>query len=82
MSMLDEPCPVCGQGYLTPHVNTMSVVLNGTEYELPSHFAVCNSCHSEIADADDMDQNAEYMKLLSERVQCEMREKLLDRPTE
>jgi len=80
MSLKNESCPVCGQGYLTPHVDTMSVVLNGTEYELPSHFAICNNCKSEIADADDIDQNAEYMKLLSEKVQCEMREKLLDRP--
>lgn len=81
MSMIDEPCPVCGQGYLTPKVDTMSVVLNGTEYELPSHFALCNTCHSEIADADDINQNAEYMKLLSERVQCDLREQLLNRPS-
>jgi len=81
MTMLNL-CPVCHQGYLTPQVDTNTIVIYEKSYDLPCHFAVCNFCESEIADADDINQNAEYMKLLSERVQCDFREQLLDQPTE
>jgi len=69
MTMSNEPCPVCGAGYLTAQVGTCHVVLNGKDYDLPSYFAVCNNCESEIADADDIDQNAEIMRELRRRVE-------------
>lgn len=83
MSMTDEPCPVCGAGYLTPQVGMCRVVLNGKEYELPSYFAVCHNCGSEVADADDINQNAELMRDLRRRVETSLEyDALVGRPGE
>lgn len=75
-----QACPVCGQGHLTPQVDTNKVVINGKSYDLPCHFAICNTCESEVADADDAQQNAEYMKSLRQRVENEMTKKLKEKP--
>jgi len=72
VSMTDEPCPVCGSGYLTPQVSTCRIILKGTEYELPSYFAICHKCGSEVADADDVNQNAEIMRDLRRKVETSM----------
>ena len=68
MTQLYE-CPVCGEGHLTPVVDSLRVVLNGNEYEIPSHYAVCNTCHSEVGDADDMAQNKQEMERLRKFVE-------------
>lgn len=80
--MSNEPCPVCGEGYLVPQVGTCRVVLNGKEYDLPSYFAVCHNCESEIADADDINQNAEIMRDLRRRVETSLEYDVLQKPGE
>ena len=52
-----QTCPACGEGNLTPQVETNTVTANGKSYEIPTHFAVCNMCESEVADYDDTRQN-------------------------
>ena len=73
-------CPVCGRGHLTPQVDTNTVVINGKSYDMPCHFAICNTCESEVADADDAEQNARLMKKIRQKVENEMIEKLKEKP--
>lgn len=54
-------CPVCGIGHLTPQCDIRRFVFDNKEYDLPSYYAVCNSCESEVADADDSSQNKQEM---------------------
>jgi len=75
-----QACPVCGQGHLTPQVDTNTVVINGKSYDLPCHFAICNTCESEVADTDDACENARLMKELRQRVENEMTNKLKEKP--
>ena len=67
MTML-QTCPVCGEGHLTPQVSAMEIVINGTTYELPSYYAICNMCESEVADADDANENARVMRELRDSI--------------
>ena len=74
-----QACPVCGQGHLTPQVDTNTVVINGKSYDMPCHFAICNTCESEVADADDAQQNAEYMKSLLRDLNADLRDILMSK---
>lgn len=67
MTML-EVCPVCGQGHLTAQVSKIDITINGKQYELPSYYAICNSCESEVADADDVNENARVMRELRDNI--------------
>ena len=69
-------CPVCHQGYLTPQVDTNTIVIYEKSYDLPCHFAVCNFCESEIADADDTNQNAQFMRDLLNDLSADLRDVL------
>ena len=75
MTMLNL-CPVCHQGYLTPQVDTNTIVIYEKSYDLPCHFAVCNFCESEIADADDTNQNAQHMRNLLDELGADLRDVL------
>jgi HTH-type transcriptional regulator/antitoxin MqsA len=67
MTMLTV-CPVCGEGHLTPQVGRLDITINGRDYELPSYYAICNSCESEVADADDVNENARVMRELRDSI--------------
>lgn len=75
-----ERCPVCGIGCLTRQVSSNSITLNGKTYELPFHYAICNRCECEVANADDVNENAKLMKELRQSVENEMSEKLKEKP--
>ena len=77
-----ERCPVCGIGCLTPQVSSNPITLNGTTYDLPCYYSICNRCESEVADADDVNENAKLMKELRQKVENEMAEKLKERKNE
>jgi len=69
-------CPVCHQGYLAPQVKTNTIVIYEKSYDLPCHFAVCNFCESEIADADDTRQNAQCMRNLLDELTADLKDLL------
>lgn len=80
MTMNNELCPVCGEGFLKPKSSTNTVKICNQEYDIPFYFAVCDCCESEVADAEDAARNKELMLEIRTRVEQEMGEKAHDRP--
>ncbi len=48
-----ELCPVCGEGHVTSHVELVESEYKGRKAMLPSHYQVCDSCHSDFAGAQE-----------------------------
>jgi len=46
-----ELCPICGEGHVTDHVDQFESEYKGQTALLPSHFRLCDSCHSDFAGA-------------------------------
>lgn len=46
-----ELCPICGEGHVTHHVNQFESEYKGTKAMLPSHYKLCDNCHSDFAGA-------------------------------
>jgi HTH-type transcriptional regulator/antitoxin MqsA len=46
-----ERCPICGEGHVTQHVEMVESEYKGQTKLLPSHFRLCDACHSDFAGA-------------------------------
>lgn len=66
--MRKPDCPVCGEGYLTEHVDQCIVEYRGVVEARPSWFSVCSECGSEVATAEQMRRNKRDTVEYQERV--------------
>lgn len=57
-----KTCPVCGEGKLHPQIEIREVEHNGHTGKLAMHYSLCDDCGSAIADAEEINKNAELMK--------------------
>ena len=46
-----ELCPICGEGHVTTHVEMVESEYKGQTKLLPSHYRLCDACHSDFAGA-------------------------------
>jgi HTH-type transcriptional regulator / antitoxin MqsA len=46
-----ELCPICGEGHVTHHVDQFESEYKGKTALLPSHYKLCDTCHSDFAGA-------------------------------
>jgi HTH-type transcriptional regulator/antitoxin MqsA len=46
-----ELCPICGEGHVRSHVESVESDYKGQQAVLPLHLQVCNTCHSDFAGA-------------------------------
>ena len=46
-----ELCPICGEGHVTHHVDQFESEYKGQTTMLPSHYKLCDTCHSDFAGA-------------------------------
>jgi HTH-type transcriptional regulator/antitoxin MqsA len=46
-----ELCPICGEGHVTSHVEMVESEYKGQTTMLPSHYQLCDACHSDFAGA-------------------------------
>jgi len=46
-----ELCPICGEGHVTHHVDQFESEYKGQKAMLPSHYKLCDTCHSDFAGA-------------------------------
>ena len=46
-----ELCPICGEGHVTSHVEMVESEYKGQTKLLPSHYRLCDACHSDFAGA-------------------------------
>lgn len=46
-----ELCPICGEGHVTSHVEMVESEYKGQTTMLPSHYRLCDACHSDFAGA-------------------------------
>jgi HTH-type transcriptional regulator / antitoxin MqsA len=44
-----ELCPICGEGHVTSQVEMVESEHKGHKAMLPSHYQVCDACHSDFA---------------------------------
>lgn len=42
-------CPICGEGHVTHHVDQFENEYKGQKAMLPSHYKLCDTCHSDFA---------------------------------
>lgn len=48
---MKELCPICGEGHVTDHVDQFESEYKGQKAMLPSHYKLCDTCHSDFAGA-------------------------------
>lgn len=48
-----ELCPICGEGHVTSHVEMVESEYKGQTTMLPSHYQLCDACHSDFAGASE-----------------------------
>lgn len=48
---IEELCPICGEGHVTLHVDQFESEYKGHKTMLPSHYKLCDTCHSDFAGA-------------------------------
>jgi HTH-type transcriptional regulator / antitoxin MqsA len=48
---IKELCPICGEGHVTSHVEMVESEYKGQTKLLPSHYRLCDACHSDFAGA-------------------------------
>lgn len=46
-----ELCPICGEGHVTSHIEMVESEYKGSTRMLPSHYQLCDTCHSDFAGA-------------------------------
>jgi len=46
-----ELCPICGEGHVTDHVDSVESEYKGHKAWLPLHYQLCDACHSDFAGA-------------------------------
>ena len=46
-----ELCPICGEGHVTHHLDQFESDYKGHKAMLPSHYKLCDTCHSDFAGA-------------------------------
>lgn len=46
-----ELCPICGEGHVTSHMEMIESEYKGQKKMLPSHYQLCDACHSDFAGA-------------------------------
>ncbi|WP_058556466.1 type II toxin-antitoxin system MqsA family antitoxin [Thiohalocapsa sp. ML1] len=63
-----DPCRICGEGRLTVEVEKNLVEYRGVSESLDSHYAVCDACGSEQADAAQARANKRLMVAFKKRV--------------
>ena len=44
-----ELCPICGEGHVTHHVDQFESEYKGQKAMVPSHYNLCDTCHSDFA---------------------------------
>lgn len=44
-----ELCPICGEGHVTHHVDQFETEYKGRVTTVPSHYQLCDTCHSDFA---------------------------------
>ena len=49
MVNIDQFCPICGEGHVTDHVDQFESEYKGQIAKLPSHYQMCDTCHSDFA---------------------------------
>ena len=52
-----ELCPICGEGYVTDHVDQVESEYKGHKTLLPLHYQLCDACHSDSAGAKESKLN-------------------------
>ena len=52
-----EPCPICGEGHVTQHVDQFESEYKGKKAMLPSHYKLCDTCHSDFAGSEESKVN-------------------------
>ena len=52
-----ELCPICSEGHVTSHVEMVESEYKGQTRSLPSHYRVCDHCHSDFAGAPESKLN-------------------------
>lgn len=52
-----ELCPICGEGHVSSHMELVDSEYKGQTMALPSHFRVCDACHSDFAGAPESKMN-------------------------
>lgn len=57
----ERVCPACGEGRLEPRGSTQEVEHAGVEGTIPLHYAVCDACGSEVAEAGEARANKRAM---------------------
>lgn len=45
---MKELCPCCGEGFLTPTTEINIHVLAGKEFDVLSHYSICDTCGSDV----------------------------------
>lgn len=48
-----ELCPICGEGHVTSQVEMVESEYKGQTRRLPSHYQLCDTCHSDFAGASE-----------------------------
>lgn len=51
------PCPLCDHGRLTEHVEQMPAEWKGRAGTVPLRFSTCDTCQSEIVNAEQAAEN-------------------------
>lgn len=62
-------CPACGEGRLKAQESTQQVEHAGVEGTIPLHYAVCDVCGSEVAEADEARANKRAMIAFRKRAE-------------
>lgn len=57
----ERVCPACGEGRLEARESTQQVEHAGVEETIPLHYAVCDVCGSEVAEAEEARANKRAM---------------------
>lgn len=75
----ERPCPACGEGRLEAVESTQQVEHAGIQGVIPLHYAVCDMCGSEVAEAPEARANKRAMTAFRKRAEglltgAEMRE--------
>lgn len=62
-------CPACGEGRLEARESTQQVEHAGVKGTIPLHYAVCDICGSEVAEADEARANKRAMIAFRKRAE-------------
>jgi len=64
-----KACPICGEGWLTPHNEWVDVEYRGSRGKVANRYSVCDQCGSEQAGADELRANKRAMIAFKKQVE-------------